>query len=380
MRKISAFTYYFMFYAALACMAPFLVLYYQQLGFTGAQIGLLAGVSPLIRLVSGPLWTGMADATRRHRFTLSLTLAGAMVLALVFPILRTFGAVALLLAVYSVFTAPLGALADSATMSMLAGEKGLYGRLRLGGTIGWGLAAPVAGALVQAYGLRASFWSYAVLMLLALVVSQGFAFGQPARGVSILGGVGALMAKPRWVLFLALAFMGGLGFASVGFLFPYMQEVKASATMMGLALTISTLSELPALFYADRLLRRLGAHGMLVLSIIILGVRLLLYAALNFPVGVLVFQILNGLTTPIMLVAGVSYADENAPAGMGATAQGLFSVVAFGFGMAVGGFFSGLLLGSIGGRGMYLVAGLVVLVGSAIITFIEGRLPAEQRT
>jgi PPP family 3-phenylpropionic acid transporter len=379
MRKITGFAYYFSFYGALACIMPFLVLYYQKLGFTGTQIGLLAGVAPLIRLVSGPLWTGMADATRRHRLTLSLTLAVAMVLALLFPVFKTFGAVALLLAVHSVFTAPSGALADSAIMSMLAGEKGLYGRLRLGGTIGWGLAAPVAGALVQAYGLQTSFWAYAALMFLALVVSQRFVFGQPATGVSILGGVGTLLAKPRWVLFLALAFAGGVGFSAVGFLFPYMQELKASATLMGLALTISTLSELPTLFYADRLLRRLGAQGLLVASIVILGVRLLLYAALNFPVGILVFQVINGLTTPITLVAGVSYADAHAPAGMGATAQGLFSVVAFGFGTAVGGFLSGLL-GSIGGRGMYLVMGLAVLVGGALIAFFEGRLPAEQGT
>ena len=377
MKRVSAFTFYLLYYAALAYLLPFIVLYYRHLGFNGAQIGLLAGMSPLIVLVGAPLWTGIADATRRHRLVMSLAIAAAVVLALVFPILTTLGPVVLLIALYSFFTAPIVSLSDSATLSMLAGEKATYGRVRLGGTIGWGLAAPVAGMLVQTYGLKLAFWGYAALMFLALIISQRFVFGQSAKGASIRGGVRTLMANRRWVLFLALAFVGGMGFASINnYLFPYMQELKASETTMGIALTISTLSELPVLFFADRLLRRLKAHGLLVLAMTVTGVRLLLYAALNFPAGVLLFQLLNGLTFPAAWVAGVSYADENAPAGMSATAQGLFGATVFGFGAAAGGFIGGLLLESAGGRGMYFVFGAMVLVSVAIITLIERRLPA----
>ena len=50
-KKAYPFTFYFLYFAALACLAPFVVLFYQQLGFSGAQIGLLAGMAPLITLV-----------------------------------------------------------------------------------------------------------------------------------------------------------------------------------------------------------------------------------------------------------------------------------------------------------------------------------------
>jgi len=379
MKKASAFTFYLLYYAAIASLGPFIVLFYQQLGFTGAQIGLLAGMSPLIMLAGAPFWTGIADATRRHRLTMSLTVAAVVVLVPIFPSFQAFGPVILLVALFSFFAAPITSFADSATMSMLAGEKEMYGRVRLGGTIGWGLAAPVAGMLIQIHGLRFAFWGYAALMFLALVVSQRFVFGQSAVGASLQGSIRTLVTSRRWALFLALAFVGGMGFASINsYLLPYMEELKASKTTMGIALAIGTLFELPVLFFADRLLKRFKAHGLLVLAMIVTGVRLLLYAALKSPAGVLVVQTLNGLTYPAAWVAGVSYADEHAPAGMSATAQGLFGAMVSGFGAATGGFIGGLLLESTGGQGMFLVFGVVVLVGIAIITFIERRLPEEQ--
>jgi PPP family 3-phenylpropionic acid transporter len=380
MRKATAFGFYFFYLAGLASLMPYVVLYYQELGFTGAQIGLLAGMAPLITLVGAPLWTGIADATRRHRLVMSLAIGGAAILALIFPILKTLGPMLVLVALYALFTAPIMSLADSGTMSMLAGQKEMYGRIRLGGTFGWALAAPIAGMLVQTYGLKLAFRSYAGLMFLVLVICQRFVFAHSPDRTPIGNGIRTLMTNRHWVLFLVLAFAGGMGFASVNnFFFAYMQELNANETTMGLALTVSAIAELPVLFFANRLLKHFGARNLFFLGMMITGVRLLLYAALSSPAGVLASQILNGLTYPIAWVAGVSYANQSAPAGMSATMQGLFGAMVYGFGAAAGGFLGGPLLESIGGRGLYLVFGLILLVSLSIITLVDRRLPVDTK-
>ena len=63
MQKIWPFSLNFVFFAGVAFVLPFMVLYYQSLGLSGAEIGLLVGLTPLITLFGAPLWTGLADAT-----------------------------------------------------------------------------------------------------------------------------------------------------------------------------------------------------------------------------------------------------------------------------------------------------------------------------
>jgi MFS family permease len=93
---------------------------------------------------------------------------------------------------------------------------------------------------------------------------------------------------------------------------------------------------------------------------------------------VLVIQAFGGMIFPAMWTAGVSYADENAPAGLKSSAQGLFGAMSFGVGSAFSGFISGLLLESIGGRGMFLVLGIIILLGLAVAETIRRFFPEKE--
>jgi len=372
MKKTVPFTFYLLYYTALSFCAPFVVLYYQELGFNGAQIGLMMGMFPLITLFGAPLWTGLADAKKRHKLIMSLTLLGTIAVVSMFPLVKTLPPIIVLVFLFSLLSSPTTAFADSATMAMLAEEKAMYGRVRLGGTLGWGIFAVLAGIIIQSYGIRWAFWGYALIMLLAFIVSQKFTFGHRLENVALKGDFRQLLSDRRWVYFLSLAFVGGVAFSAMSnFLSPYLEGLGASRSMLGFAQTIAMIGELPVLFFANRLLKRFGAYGLLGLGMTITGVRLLLYAWLNFPAGILFFQLLNGMAFPLVWVAGVSYADENAPEGMKATAQGLLGAMVFGFGAATGGLVGGLMLGSIGGRWMYLIFGSCVLVSVGVITLLE---------
>src|SRR5690349_1830201 len=292
MKKIWPFSFYFLYFIAFASLMPFFVLFYQRLGFNGAQIGLLTGIPPLITMVAAPFWTGLADTKRWHRWVMSLGIAMAVLVIFLLPSFTSFAIVFMGVIVFSTFLAPVASLADSATMTMLGEERAMYGRIRLGGTIGWGLFAPMAGAIAQNYGLKIVFWCFSAVMLINLFVSQRFVYSSHERDASNSGGIRTLLTNRRWIFFLFLALLGGIGSSSAAsYLYPYMAELGANESMMGIALTISTLTEIPIFFFGHRLVKKFGSYGLLTLALVFFGIRSLLYAVASTPLMILGVQI-----------------------------------------------------------------------------------------
>ena len=377
MKKIWPFSLSFLLFGGIALTMPFLVLFYQGLNFTGTQIGILVGLSPLLSLVSTPFWTGLADRTHQHRLVMSLALLVAALMTALLPFMQAFLPVLLVGALFNLFYSPVSSFADSATMYMLADQKELYGRIRVGGTFGFGLIAILAGFLVQNYGLKYAFLAAALVYLLALLVSQKL-LHNPAKTATVAPlGAATLLKQRRWQLFLSLALAGGLAATITNsYLFSYLKALGAAEGLMGLALTIGTLSEIPTFFFGNWLLKRFKARPLLNLALLITALRLLALAFSTSPFLVLATQLLNGVSFSAMWMAGVSYADENAPAGMSASAQGLFGSTVYGVGGAVGGLLGGVLLERLGGHGLYLFFGVVVLVIVAVVALIERSTPA----
>ena len=377
-RKFWPFSFYFFYFGAIATMLPYLVLYYGELGLVGRQIGFLTALPPLITLISAPLWTGVADSTHRHRLVLTLSLLFSIVFILSVSMVTSFWQLLPLIVMFAFCIAPANSLADSATMTMLEGEREMYGRVRLGGTFGWAVASIMAGMIIEQRGLHSSFYMFAILMFMTMLVGQKLIFSKVETRVSVRHGIQALLGKPRWVLFLATAFVAGVGLAVVNtYLLFYMDELGSSKTLMGVTMVVATISEIPILFFSNRLISRLKAHGLLVFGVAMTGIRLLLLAAINQPIGVTVVQLMNGLTFSAIWVAGVTYANDNAPRGVSATAQGLFGSVLMGFGAATGNFLGGFLIDTFDTRVMYLFFGVFVLGSLAIFSLVDRRLPAE---
>lgn len=381
MKKYLSFSFYIVFFAAQASFLPFIVLFYQGLGFDGAQIGLLSGMIPLTTLVAVPLWTRLADATRKHRLIMNVAMSVGVVGLFVFPMFRTFAPLLVLGVVTNSFLSPASSFADSATMFMLGDKKEMYGRIRIGGTIGFGVMAPIAGLLVENLGLKIAFWGAAILFFLGMLISQKFEYAEGSGEDSEKGSVRTLLRNPRWLLFLVLAFAAGLSIAATGtYFYPYMKELGVKESMMGVTVMVATLAEIPTFFFGDRLLKRFGSYGLFLVAMVMNGLRPLLFAISETVIPILLIQALNVLAFPATWLAGVAYADEHAPDNLKTTAQGLFGTVVFGFGMAVGGFFGGLLLESIGGQGLFAVYGAVVTGITIVVALIQRSLLAGKAT
>lgn len=380
-KYIWPFLFFFLRFAGAAAYRPFLVLYYQTLAFTGAQIGLLTGITPLISLISLPLITGLADRTRKHKLIMSLSLIAAILGLFLYPFLNNFPPIFLLTILITLFLSPVGPLSDSATLFMLGEHKNLYSRIRLGGTIGFSIAASVAGALVENQGLRWAFWGAAAIFFIAFLVSLKMVHNKTDNVENIKKGSALdLIKNPHFLLFLLIVFTGGIANTTINtYLFPYMKSLGAGESIMGLALTIGTIAELPILFFVSNFIKKYKAYSLVIFSTLITCLRFLLLALSPNPIMVLAIQLLNGFTFPLLSVAGVTYVDDHAPEGYRATAQGLFNGAVLGVGSAVGGFAGGVLFDRLGPRGMYLVFSIFITFILLFVSLLRRILPPEKK-
>jgi PPP family 3-phenylpropionic acid transporter len=362
---------YFVYYGAGASLFPFLALYYQSLNLGGEQIGVLRAIPSLLMLLVAPIWAGLADATRRHKLILMLALSGTLAASVLLSAMRSFWALAPVVVMYAVFSAPVMSIVDSSVVAMLQGERARYGRLRLWGAVGWGLVGPVVGVLVQRYSLSWAFYGYYVMFGAALLIAFRMPIHAGKLRTSFWSGFGELARNRGWLFFLGTMFLYTAGRAALEtFLFLHLESIGVTRSLMGLSLAVASVSELPVYFWSDRLLQRFGPKGLLVISMLSTAVMALAVGWMRAPWLILVIQLLHGPSFSAMWVAGVSYVAQIAPEGMGATAQGIFGSVSMGIGSAVASLLGGFLFARLGGPAMYTIdAGLVL---AALGLFVWG--------
>ncbi|MGC9523181.1 MAG: MFS transporter [Anaerolineae bacterium] len=369
--------FYAFYYGGMAFLAPFLVLYFDDLGFSGRQIGLLRGIPPLITIASAPLWGALADASRRYRLLRVITIAGMWLTVLGLSMVSAYPAALALVILQALFGGPVIPLVDSAVISLLGANRDQYGRQRLLGAVGWGISGLVAGALIERYGLTWSFVGY-----LILIAGAGIAAGairgrsptasedaaKPAGRSSYLSDLRLLLRNRSWVIFLVTVLIGGLYQAvEMSYLMLYLADLGVPESLMGVALLIGTISEVPIWAFTSGWLRRWGARAVLSAAFLAGAAKGLVYLFAPPIWLALGIQLVHGFAFPAMWAAGVAYTGDVAPEGTQATAQGIFGGVLMGLCLALGAFVGGWLYERVGPFQTFGLAGLMPLIALAML-------------
>ena len=363
--------FYFLYFAAAASLLPYLALIYEQRGMVGHRIGILTAIPPLITLFAASFWSGVADATQYHKRLLALSIAGTIVSAVGIFYGNTFLFLFAMVIVFAFFNSPIVPLIDSTTMKFLNGENHRYGSIRLWGALGWGLTAPLIGLLVNRYGLVWPFYGFIIILSAGLLYSFRLPVRTTGASRQYWAGFLELIKNPRWILFLLVVFVTGIGFSLIhNYLFLYMNHLNAGSVMMGLSLMVATGSELIIFAYSGRMLARWGIRNMLILSILALVIRLFAYSFAQVVWIVLVIQLLHGLTFSLLWVSGVAFANRIAAPELGSTAQGIFSGVSMGLAAAVGAIIGGVLYEKKGPFLMYRWSAIGIVILTVIIGLI----------
>lgn len=357
---------YFLLYAAIAIFIPFANIYYKNIGLTGVQIGWLITTGPLVGAIVTPIWGLLVDRLGRLRIVLTIAVTGSIIFVLLISTVKDFLAILILSAIFNIFVNAIMPLVDNYTLTMLGSDRQQYGAIRVWGTIGFLVISLVSGSILGLTGLKGIFWGYAAMLLLTIPAIVKLPSIQTHLGQAVFRGFSQMMRQKVWIILAVCVVLVMIANISwINFLSLAMKSINASDTLIGMVWSIGALSELPAMLFGQRLLRKWGSRALVGLGFFFYGLRMLLFSSISQPEWALAINILHGLCFGIYWIGAVNYVNEIAPEGLRATSQSLLSTF-FNVASVTGGPFVGLLYDQVGPFTLFRITALLCWAAVAI--------------
>lgn len=355
---------YLSFYMAFGAILPFINLYYERMGLSGMQIGILTAIQVMVISVAAPLWGGYADAHNRHHRIFRIALLFSPIAVALLSQADNFLAYIPYVVAYAVFSSPIVPLQDSSALEVAETHQRTFGALRAWGSIGWSLSTVLVGLLMQIWGIEWLFYIYIAFMLITFL----FSLFQPARKHVLRNSLGHglrdLLFQRNLIIFLFSIFLLAVTVGAVfSFLSIYLDGIGAVEGYIGLAFAIAAISEVPVMIYSGKIMRRIGSNGLLKVAFFTFALRWILLSFIDVPVWALFVQVLHGISYAAFIVGGVTYINERTPQGLSTTAQAIFNTVVFGLGAIVGALIGGYLFDTVGMIILFRFLTLIAMTG-----------------
>jgi predicted MFS family arabinose efflux permease len=381
-RHVALWLTYFLFWGGSAAFMAYIALYYESVNLSGRQIGQLTSIPLFVSLISSMVFGFISDASRRNRLLLSVATIGLIAVLLVFPRVQTFWLLFPMVLLYSVFHAPANPILDQTTLNTLEHPED-YGKMRMGGSIGWGLVVLLTGFLIDNLGLGIPVIFYiniafmVIFFIIISVIPSAHKKAHENAEPPTLRNLGKMIAQPGVFLLFLLIIIWGMGEASIGnFLFLHIKHLGGSSTLMGTALSASLIGEIVTFTVANRIQKRLGELRMILLAFVVLIVWLSGLSLIKDPNLIPVFQIFGGAGFALIQSGSVAYINRKAPRELGTTAQALRGGLFAGLGSGVGALISGALYEFYGSSSMFRIMSVLEMCGLVFGVFVYLR---EQR-
>jgi PPP family 3-phenylpropionic acid transporter len=361
---------YLVYFAAIGAAYPYLPVYYRDLGLGLEQIGVLTAIQAAVTLILAPVWGGLADRYPRTRAALPLAAAVATVGAAILFLAEDFTGVLVGSLVLFAGIAGIAPTLDARTLETLGPERrSRYGEVRAFGSLAFVLATLGVGFLLDAEGARALFWAYIPFLVATVVVTAAIprrATGA-TRSVNLLRGAGEFLVKPGMLLFFTGFTVVWASLAAMNAFYSIqVVALGGSPGLVGIAWAFGAFIEVPFMYAFPRIAARFGTERLVVAGAVMFTVRALLAAVVTDPVALVLIAPLEGLGFACVFVGGVTVVAARAPAGLGGTAQGLFSASA-GLATIIGSIGGGAIAGAVGIPGLFAVCAAVGLAGAALL-------------
>ena len=356
--RISAF--YAAYFLVAGVALPFWPLFLQARGLSVTEIGLMLGLTLMLRAAAGPFIGRFADRRDSTRRPLVACALATLLVAAAFFWTWGFWPIFAVSTVFTLIYAGVLPLGETIALRTVSAESG-YGRVRLWGSVSYLVAAAAGGAVLEIEAVPSAELILTMVLACVAVMIAGSLAMPDARGGSAppAAPILRLLGERRFrLMVLATTAIHGAHAVFYGFSTLHWLSAGLSEWVIGLLWAGGVMAEV--IFFACNapLLRRIGPVGLLGAAAAAGTVRWAVLA-LTTEIWVLALaQCLHALSFGAMHLGAMVFIARTVPAGSSNTAQALFAATTNGLGLGAGLLLAGLLYAAWGAGAYWVCAAL----------------------
>jgi len=332
--------------------------YYESEGFTPVQIGIAVSVGRVMSLVANPFWFKMKTLFGINKVITLVTLVPLISIWGIY-FMPDFQGKMIFIIISGFFLAVVMPLIEGKVVSSLM-KKGLaFNPSRLLGSIGFSITAFIAGLLFN-IGFFMLFLLFSVFLFVVLTFSFKVKQKEPKTKRTHMTD-----SKGNWFVYGIMLLSGVLSISSaifyVTFLPVYIDLKGYPVSFTGISFFVFALSEIPFLFFSQKLINKFGELLILSSGVFACGIRLILsFYAQNFFQLILV-SLLHGWGYIVVYYSIYHFIHYHMPANAINKAQAIFWMCITGIGFILGSFCGGFFVEWVGLESGFLILGWAVL-------------------
>ena len=377
--------YYFAFMGGWGFILPFINLFYVSLGLSGKQIGTIGSVSATVGLIVSTI---IVTGAKRRPQARGILQASLMLGAIAYFLLgqqAAFFPIILIVFLQALVGAGIMPTSDAMAVHVSAEAGTGYGSVRAWASVGWIITVLTSGWLIERNVFEAGFLGVSLMWLTAALVTlliQPRYFVSPnyaEQGKSNLRTALKHIGRDRTLLGYAIAviFMGFLNNGVLQFENVFLSQLGASKQLISVAGILSAVVELPFMVYADRYIRRVGAHRVLVFAVSMTLFQRAAILVLPSIATIMIVRFIGGVAFSFLTIASVFLISSRTNPNETGTVLAIYTVTLNGLVSVLAAPVSGAIFDAIGARWLYAFAVTGYAVGLLSLWLTRPRLPRD---
>lgn len=370
---------YALIYMLTAIYGIFTPVYLNNIGFNSTYIGILLSIGPFVSIFAQPIWGSAGDRAGSKNNILILMIFFSGVSFLLYKASSNFYYLFLIISIYTFFQTSINPLTDAITLEFLDTTNLKFGTIRLAGTIGYAFMAIIAGYFSNK-NINFIFPLYFLISIGAIIYIRKLPkiVGHQTKENKV--SMTQILKYKDIMIFMLFNMMAQISLGFYNSFFPiYYKNLGAGNSLLGWAMLIAALSEVPFLLFAHKIVDKLDIKTTLLISSFIMSLRwLITYSVENIYLMLLV-NLLHGTSFIVFSYCTVTYINKNIPKELKASGQTMNGLIGMGFGRIIGSMAGGFLSDIFGIRKVFLFNSVFAFTIFIVFYFIFKFLKFEEK-